>query len=856
VWRIVAQLHDVPAAQLNKSGSDDDFLERVEFLRLDAARRATTTHKASLGQFFTPLPIARLMVSMLAFPDEEVRILDAGAGVGTLFAACVTALCAREKRPRSIQVTAYELDAALADYLAETVALCQKACDQAGISFCATIRHEDFIASAVDQCSAGLFATATNPDYTCAILNPPYYKINTGSETRKLLRQLGIETSNIYTGFVSAAMRLLRPGAELVAITPRSFCNGPYFRPFREDLLGTMTIDRFHLFESRAQAFQDDAVLQENVIFHAVKGTPRTAESAVVITSSAGPTDEMPMTRTVPFEQLVRPNDPEQFIHLVPDELGRQIAQRMGQLPATLKELGLTVSTGRVVDFRAIDHLRMTPGPDTVPLIYPTHFAANYIAWPKLDARKPNALARTVPADQLVPNEHYVLTKRFSSKEEKRRLVAAVYDAGRLETDQVGFENHLNYYHQDGHGLPLPLARGLAVFLNSTLVDEYFRQFNGHTQVNATDLRSLKYPTRQQLEAMGAQVADTFPNQKLVDALVEAEVFGVAEGQSSDPIQTRRRIEEAQGILRDLGLPRPQQNERSALTLLALLDLKPDTPWAEASAPVIGIHAMLQFFDRYYGKTYAENSRETVRRQTIHQFMDAGIVVDNPEGKLATNSGKYAYQIDRSTLELLRTYGTEVWDHNLRAWLASIETLKARYAQEREMARIPLELAPGEVITLSPGGQNILVEQIINEFVPRFAPGALPIYVGDTDTKFAYFKEERLRALGVELEAHGKMPDVIIHFTKRDWLVLIEAVTSHGPINPKRHNELKQLFGKSSAGLVFVTTFLSRKAMVEYLGDISWETDVWVAESPSHLIHFNGERFLGPYPEHTEPEEE
>lgn len=840
----MAQPHDDPATQLNERATESEFLERVEFLRLDAARRSTASHKGSLGQFFTPLPIARLMVSMLAFQDAQVRILDAGAGVGLLFAACVAELCAREQRPQSIEVTAYEIDPTLAAYLAETVALCQAACDHVGITFRASILQEDFIASAVEE--LGSLFTAT-PDYTCAILNPPYYKINVGSQVRKLLRQLGIETSNIYTGFVSTAMLLLRPGAELVAITPRSFCNGPYFRPFREDLLGTMTLDRFHLFESRGQAFQDDAVLQENIIFHAVKGTARMEESPVVITSSAGPTDEMLMTRTVPFEQLVRPNDPDRFIHLVPDELGRQIAQRMEELPVTLKELGLTVSTGRVVDFRAVDHLRMAPGPDTVPLIYPTHFAANYIAWPKQGARKPNALARTVPHEQLVPNEHYVLTKRFSSKEEKRRLVAAVYDADRIETDQVGFENHLNYYHQDGHGLPLTLARGLAVFLNSTLVDEYFRQFNGHTQVNATDLRSLKYPTRQQLEAMGAQVTNTFPDQKTIDALIQAEVFGVAEGQSNDPIQTRRRIEEAQSILRDLGLPRAQQNERSALTLLALLDLKPDTPWAEAGAPVIGIHAMLQFFDRHYGKTYAENSRETVRRQTIHQFMDAGIVVDNPEGKLATNSGKYAYQIDRSTLDLLRTYGAEVWDHNLRAWLASVETLKARYAQEREMARIPVELPTGEKFTLSPGGQNVLVEQIIHEFAPRFTPGGKVIYIGDTDTKFAYFDQAALAALGVLLNEHGKIPDVIIHYTKRDWLVLVEAVTSHGPINPKRHNELKQLFGSSRAGLVFVTTFLSRKAMVEYLGDISWETDVWVAESPSHLIHFNGERFLGPY---------
>jgi len=165
------------------------------------------------------------------------------------------------------------------------------------------------------------------------------------------------------------------------------------------------------------------------------------------------------------------------------------------------------------------------------------------------------------------------------------------------------------------------------------------------------------------------------------------------------------------------------------------------------------------------------------------------------------------------------------------------------------MTRIPVTLASGKIIMLSPGGQNILVKQILDEFVDRFTPAGKLLYVGDTDEKFAYFDAEGLADLGVKIELHGKIPDVIVHHTAKDWLVLIEAVTSHGPIDPKRRAELKRLFGKSRAGLVFVTAFLTRKAMIEYLDAISWETEVWVAESPTHMIHFNGERFLGPYPE-------
>ena len=163
------------------------------------------------------------------------------------------------------------------------------------------------------------------------------------------------------------------------------------------------------------------------------------------------------------------------------------------------------------------------------------------------------------------------------------------------------------------------------------------------------------------------------------------------------------------------------------------------------------------------------------------------------------------------------------------------------------MTRIPIKLPDGAAITLSPGGQNVLIEQIIVEFCPRFAPGSHVLYIGDSDTKWAVFQEQYLADLGVVVETHGKMPDIVVHHVEKNWLLLIEAVTSHGPVDVKRHGELKALFGKCCAGLVFVTAFLSRKALLKYIGTIAWETEVWVAESPDHMIHFNGERFLGPY---------
>ncbi|MBN2315354.1 MAG: hypothetical protein JXM79_15605 [Sedimentisphaerales bacterium] len=311
-----------------------------------------------------------------------------------------------------------------------------------------------------------------------------------------------------------------------------------------------------------------------------------------------------------------------------------------------------------------------------------------------------------------------------------------------------------------------------------------------------------------------------------------------------------QKIAEALYVLEVLGFPRRQLNERSTLTLLSLLDLKPEDDWENASDPLMGITPMMEFFAAHYNKQYAPNTRETVRRQTIHQFVQAAFVLPNPDKpSRPTNSPKAVYQIQTSALKLLRSFGKQVWKGRLQEYLTSIETLKRLYARERQMRRIPLILRSGKQISLSPGGQNILVKKIIDDFCPLFTPAGHVIYVGDTQKKWAYYDSEALLSLGVKIEEHGKMPDVIVHYTEKNWLVLVEAVTSHGPVNPKRRQELKQLFSGSHTGLVYVTAFLDRRTLLKYLDDISWETEVWIAESPTHLIHFNGERFLGPYEE-------
>lgn len=308
-------------------------------------------------------------------------------------------------------------------------------------------------------------------------------------------------------------------------------------------------------------------------------------------------------------------------------------------------------------------------------------------------------------------------------------------------------------------------------------------------------------------------------------------------------------IEDAHQILISLGLPRAQQNERSALCLLAILNLTPGKGWEQAENPLIGITPIMDWARDHYQKEYKPNTRESVRRQTMHQFCDAGVACYNPDKPdRPVNSPKAVYQIEPAALILLRTFGTPAWHDNLSAYLSERQTLVAKYAKEREQNRIPVEIAPGKEITLSPGEHSELIRAIIEDFAPRFAPGSVLVYAGDTGDKWGYFDAALLAELGVDVDSHGKMPDVVLHFVEKNWLLLVESVTSHGPVDGKRHAELAKLFAGSKAGLVYVTAFPNRSIMGRYLPEIAWETEVWVADAPSHLIHFNGVRFLGPYP--------
>lgn len=477
-------------------------LGAIDLLRMKVSRQLNPKRKVELGQFMTPSNVSQFMASLFSERKDSIRLLDAGAGVGSLTVAFID-----RWGYDAVRVSAYEIDSELSSYL-------QTMLNKFGNgTFTAEVITRDFIHDAVNQIKIG-----KKPEFTHAILNPPYKKIGSASDHRLLLRQVGIETVNLYSAFLGLTIELMEECGEIVAIIPRSFCNGLYYKPFREWLLRKTAIEHIHLFHSRSATFNDDDVLQENIIIKLVRGKK---QGRVTISTSTDKNFEDFRSHEYPFREIVREDEKQKFIH-VPLEPTKKGINGLSMAQCTLEDLGLTVSTGPVVDFRVKEFLCAEPGSGTVPLLYPTHFVTGHMEWPR-KTKKPNALLNHPDMKKwLYPAGFYTVVRRFSSKEERRRIVAHVVDPSSFRAESIGFENHLNVFHMQKKGIGADVAHGLCVFLNATAVDDCFRRFSGHTQVNATDLRFLRYPSPKGLEELGqwAQSQGKL-TQELIDQQIE-----------------------------------------------------------------------------------------------------------------------------------------------------------------------------------------------------------------------------------------------------------------------------------------------------------------------------------------------
>jgi hypothetical protein len=451
--------------------------------------------KAALGQFMTPAPVAAYMAAMFPLSDlAHCKLLDPGAGLGALSSAFLDRWRDKGFGFSRVDVTAHELDDNLRAHLPTTLA---QHADRKRLAV--RVVPGDFVLDT----AASLLENRAPRDQTHTILNPPYKKIHNGSQHRQALNRIGIKTVNLYTAFVALAIERMAPGGQLVAIIPRSFCNGTYYRPFRELLLSRTALRAMHLFDSRSKAFADDDVLQENIIVRLERDG---VQGEVMVTTSTDSTFNDLVTHRHPFERIVFPGDAERFIH-VPTDGEQTELERSTAVRSSLADLGLRVSTGPVVDFRLKEHLRADPAPGATPLLYPQHLARSGVAWPISGGKKSNAIAVNDETRKwLMPNGYYCVVKRFSAKEERRRIVATVIRPADFPvgTEYLGIENHLNVFNIGRGGLPEQIAHGLATFLNSSAVDDAFRRFSGHTQVNAGDLKTMRYPDNAALAKLGA----------------------------------------------------------------------------------------------------------------------------------------------------------------------------------------------------------------------------------------------------------------------------------------------------------------------------------------------------------------
>jgi type II restriction enzyme len=307
-------------------------------------------------------------------------------------------------------------------------------------------------------------------------------------------------------------------------------------------------------------------------------------------------------------------------------------------------------------------------------------------------------------------------------------------------------------------------------------------------------------------------------------------------------------IASASLILRDLGMDAERSNERSAMTLLALAHLDETVGWNHATDGRYTTRQIMDWIQDHLGVPYAPNTRETIRRQTLHQFYEGGVVLYNDDDpSRPTNSPKNCYRLAPNAYQVILAYTTTGYDSAIRRFRSEQQTWVEQQAEVRDMARIPVKLPDGSQVHLSAGGQNKLIKQMVEEFCSRFVPNGIVLFIDDTDKALGNVVAPMMKRLNISIPEHGKAPDLIVWDEKRGWLFLMEACSTHGPIDVVRKNELKRLFEDARCASVYVSCFPDRATMRKYLTSLAWETEAWCADSPTHMVHLDGERFLGPY---------
>jgi adenine-specific DNA-methyltransferase len=673
---------------------------------------ASDIRRHNAGQFFTPPPIARYMATLAGKLENGMHILDPGAGVGILASAiCEVAL---QQRLSTFSITAYESDPVLHTLCSWALAYIRNILYEHGTTVSIEVHQRDFVEAMAAQINhtSSLWSQELQPKhlFDLAILNPPYFKVNQKDPRAELVKDIAQGRTNMYTMFLSLAAITLRPGGHFVSITPRSFASGAYFKQFRDQFFGAITPDLIHIFDSRRSAFEESAVLQENII---LKGTRKNAqhskESPSVFISRCNGLDDLnrPLIQQIERRFILDHTQKDPILHLPTSDIDTHLLQAFKRWNTTIATYGLEISTGPVVPFRCIEALTSIENVQqgmAVPLLWLQHVRRMQITWPLENFDKPQAVLLNSGQKLLVKNMTQIIMRRFSAKEEPRRITAAVLQEGSFGTELIALENHLNYLYSPTGKLMYEDAVGLASFLNSSLVDRYFRIISGNTQVSATELKKLPLPSWELIVRIGEQIIqvqeepDTETIEQIIMDVLGQELHIGSEEDIQLPVLKDSRmlmgkIQDTQRILGELGLPSAQQNEISALTLLALCNLGESSKWSEASQEAITIHNMMGFMKTNYGRTYAENTREVVRRQVIHQFEQARLIDRNPDDPTRpTNSPNTCYALTSEALNLFRQYNSPTWNDATAHFLKQHSTLWAQYQKSRQVVALPLKL--------------------------------------------------------------------------------------------------------------------------------------------------------------------
>lgn len=471
-------------------------------------------NKEKYNQYYTPITIADYMANMFEGNKEYINILDPGCGLGVLTMALVKYLL-NKKNLKKISISMYEIDTMVISCLQKNMEELQSICKKKKIELIYIIKNEDFIYSSIE-----LIQKDNCEMYDYVIMNPPYNKMNNDSQHKKALKDISIDISNYYAAFVQLSCEMLKEKGQLVAITPRSFCNGSYFSKFRKLFLETMYFDKIHLFESRKDVFDNEDILQESMIYHCVKGQTGDKSTVKVYHSTDSTLRNIVSTNILLKDIIV---GDEMVIRLSKGKEDEQIINNMMRVRCNLNDIGIEVSTGSIVDFREDEntlHKNYTEGSQI--MLFSEHIKNREINWPITEElKKFNYISvNESNRNRLRSNGNYVLVKRITSKEEKRRIVSALYIGEDYDFDLVGFDNKVNYFHINKKGLDIDIAKGLTIYLNSTLVDSYFRTFSGNTQVNVSDLKMIRYPDIDQLRLLGEKYENILHSQHIIDNLI------------------------------------------------------------------------------------------------------------------------------------------------------------------------------------------------------------------------------------------------------------------------------------------------------------------------------------------------